>query len=210
MKSKLINFLLCGMLLTGCATAGAELHAAAKQEYAQLPVEHFLKSLTVKDDELETSAQFSTYKGYIPEIPLDPYLALLASSNEGFKNDEFMRAYVFKGSGKEVYQMYFLLRANGWRRPTSINFSAGLGSRTTERIGIDVKCYSSYCNHDEDVIVNFTKDELEQVVTTLDSSSESLLRFRIKGQAGQDYDGSFSVNEVKAILLAVENYKAKN
>jgi len=206
----LVSAPLCALVLVGCATAGAELQATAKQEYAQLSVEHFMSSMKVKDDELERSAQFSTFEGNRTIIPLDPYLALLASSTKGYKNDEFIRAYVFKETGKEIYQMYFIIKGYGWSRPNSINFTAGLGSKLTSRIGIDVKCNASYCNHDEDVVVDFTRAELENVIRTLEGNSENLLKFRIKGQSGKDYDGSFSVNEIKAVLQAVEKYKIKS
>lgn len=60
------------------------------------------------------------------------------------------------------------------------------------------------------MIVNFTRSELERTVTTLDQSSKPLLKFRIKGQSGKDYDGSLSVNEIKAVLQAVEKHKIES
>lgn len=205
MRHNLMTSLATACLLAGCASAGTDYQAYAKSQYAQLSVEHFIKTMTIKDDELETSAQFSTYKGHRPNASGDLYLSLVSSPN-----DEFMRAYIFKDSGKEVYQMYFLLKSSQWKRPSQINFAAGLGSKPTDRIGIDSDCSGGYCTSYEDVIVNFTKKELQQAVKVLGANSENLLKFRIKGQSGQDYDGSFSVNEIKAILQAVGSYKVKN
>ena len=192
-------------VLAGCATAGADYQTHAKSQYAALSVDHFTKTMTINDDELETSAQFSTYKGSRPNASGDLYLSLVSNPN-----DEFMRAHVFKDSGKEVYQMYFLLSSSEWKRPSQINFTAGLGSKPTDRIAIDAKCTSASCTNFEDVIVNFTRSELERTVTTLDQSSEPLLKFRIKGQSGKDYDGSLSVNEIKAVLQAVEKHKIES
>ena len=197
------------LFLIGCATAGAELQAQAKQDYASLRVEHFRSLMIVKDDELETSAQFSTFEGYRPVVPTDPYRALLVSSTENYRNDEFIRAYIHKENGDETFQMYFMLRGNEWNRPREINFTAGLGSKPTQSIGIDVSCNVQFCNRDEDVIVSFTRLELERVVQNLQVSSEVLLKFRVKGRTGKDYDGSFSISEIEAILTAVKTYKSK-
>jgi len=198
--------MLLGLLaLTGCATAGADYQSFAKAQYAELSVEHFIQTMTTTDDELETSAQFSTYKGNRPNPSGDIYRSLISNPN-----DEFLRAYVFKNNGKEVYQMYFLLKSSEWSRPSQINFTAGLGSKPTDRIGIDAKCSGASCSNLEDVIVNFTGTELEQAIANLEARSELLLSFRIKGQSGKDYDGSISINEIRAILQAVDTYKAEN
>ena len=90
------------------------------------------------------------------------------------------------------------------------NSSKAVGSKPTERIGIDANCNGGSCTNFEDVIVNFTRAELQRAVATLDQNSEPLLKFRIKGQSGKDYDGSFSVNEIKAALQAVQSYNLRN
>ncbi|MEP6342232.1 MAG: hypothetical protein ABJ275_02875 [Maricaulaceae bacterium] len=201
MKRYAITFM-AALMVSACATAPGNL-PYSDQEYANLPIEHFLELMTLKDDELETSAQFSTYKGRRPNPSGDLYLSFVSNPN-----DEFMRAHVFKDSGKEIYQMYFLLSSSQWKRPSQINFSAGLGSKPTDRIGIDATCSGASCTNFEDVVVNFTKEELQGVLTALESLSEKAVRFRVKGQSGKDYDGSMASNEIKAILQAVETYKA--
>lgn len=202
MKRYAVTFM-AALLVSACATSPGN-RPYNDLEYAALPVEHFIQLMTVKDDELETSALFSTYEGRRPNPSGDLYLSLVSDPN-----DEFVRAHVFKDSGKEIYQMYFLLSSSEWKRPSQINFTAGLGAKPTDRIGVDAKCSGSSCTSFEDVIVNFTREELEGAVDRLESNSETLLKFRIKGKSGKDYDGSFAVNEIKAILQATMIYRGE-
>ena len=113
-----ISTLLLGV--ASCASVdeiSAEYQKTALAKYSELDVGHFTETMTVKDDDLETEAVFTTKLGSRPNASSDPYLSLISN-----KNDEFMRAIVSKSDGIITYQMYFSLESSDWRNPYQINF----------------------------------------------------------------------------------------
>lgn len=198
-----LNTLLSCLILTSasaCASMdeiSAEYQKTALSKYSELSVEHFIEKMTIKDDELETEAVFTTRMGSRPNASGDLYVSMISN-----QNDEFMRAIVPKTGGSTTYQMYFVLEASDWRRPYQINFGTRLGSKPVKRIGIDASCAGGNCTNYEDAVVTLSSAELDEMIEHMESNALALLRFRVKSQSERDYDSAFSLSELKAIRKA--------
>ena len=190
--------------VASCASVdeiSAEYQKTTLAKYSELDVSHFTETMTVKDDDLEIEAVYTTKLGSRPNPSGDPYLSLISN-----KNDEFMRAIVSKADGSITYQIYFSLESSDWRNPYQINFGEPLGSKKVSRIGIDASCTGGGCTNYEDALVTLSPAELDAMIAHLETTSQPLLRFRVKSQSGRDYDSAISLGELQAIRNVAAGY----
>ena len=67
-----------------------------------------------------------------------------------------------------------------------------------------MRCSYGTCIHYEDMVFEFSPDELNAVIAAMEERGERVLNFRIKGQSGRDRNGRFHINELKAFQEAVK------
>ena len=187
--------------LTGaCATAPP---TSAKWEAAFLALsdEHFLETLDSLDDPLNPSIEINTHAAH-----RDYQYAL------DLKNDQFLRANIFRETGTIVIQAYVVSESyDDFLAPTSVSFSHGLMTRNVDRLDFDVNCNSfGACRHIEPMVFQISPDELSNTIAAMEASGELVLSFRIQGRKGWDRDGRFHIGEMKALLGAVQTYKVAN
>lgn len=188
--------------LGSSATAVAMLSACAvaptleerEQVYLALSDQHFEDTLIIVDDPLNPSIEIDTEQGHRDYI-----------FSWGLKNDQFLRANIIRDSDTVLIQGYVIVETTGdFLQGTSVSFAHSIDRRDVDRINFDVNCNSATCVHREDVVFEFTPDELQAAITEAERRGEKTLIFRIQGQSGQDRDGRFHVGEVKALLAAIE------
>lgn len=161
--------------------------------YLELSDQHFVDTLSVVDDPLNHSIEINTRAGHRDYI-----------FSWGLRNDQFLRANIFRESGNVSIQGYVQVQTTGdFLRGSTVTFAHTIGTRAVERIGFDVDCNTASCIHSEDVVFNLTADELEDAISEAERRGERTLDFRIQGQSGQDRDGRFHIGEVKALLNEV-------
>lgn len=181
------------MLGAVAACAVAPTLEEREQVYLALSDQHFQDTLNVVDDPLNPSIEIDTRAGHRDYI-----------FSWGLKNDQFLRADIFRETGNISIQGYVLVETTGdFLRGQQVRFEHSISDRSVDRIGFDVNCNAASCVHREDIVFSLTQDELEAAVTEAEVRSEQTLIFRIQGQSGQDRDGRFHVGEVKALLKEV-------
>ena len=132
-----------GLILISCATAKQN-----KERLQALDVEHFKKTMTIKDDELEINVEFNTQKGFHVEpgaageflIGMRAGLASEGGRDAIMDTDYFLRAFLNKQTGQKIYQVCSFVKysANNWRFYEKANFGKPLRSVKTDKVGSDV------------------------------------------------------------------------
>ena len=216
---KLVMLLSLGLILISCA--------AGKQNKARLQaldVEHFKKTMTIKDDELEINVEFNTQKGFHVELGAGvQFLAgmaagLASESGRGatMGTDYFLRAYLNKQTGQKIYQVCSSIKYsdNNWRFYDTANFGKPLRSVKTDNVGSDVKCSGKgrSCTYTEDIIFQVPEDELLRAISKYDPNSPEiqLWSFKLKAQSGNDQKSNIALQEIVALLEIVKNYQPVN
>lgn len=165
-----------------------------EQVYLALSDQHFEDTLIIVDDPLNPSIEIDTERGHRDYI-----------FSWGLKNDQFLRANIIRDSGTILIQGYVIVETtDDFLRGTSVSFAHSIDRRDVDRIGFDVNCNAASCVHKEDIVFEFTADELQAAIDEAERRNEKTLMFRIQGQSGQDRDGRFHIGEVKALLQAIQ------
>ena len=182
------------MSLRACAIAPTlEEREAA---FLALPQSQFQSAMVVEDDPLDPNVTIHTRGGYRDYV-----------FDFGAREDQFLRALAFRESGKLTLQAYVTSEINGsWLTPVSASFPHTLSTRRVDRLHFDVNCATYGCRHYEEMVFEFTPDELDDVIAATEARGETVFAFRIKGQSGIDRDGRFHINELKAFHEAIEPY----
>lgn len=171
-----------------------------EQAYLALTDQHFEDTLNVVDDPLNPSVEIDTRAGHRDYI-----------FSWGLRNDQFLRANIFRETGNISIQGYVLVETTGdFLRGQQVRFAHSISDRPVDRIAFDVNCNAASCIHREDIVFSLTQEELEAAVLEAEARGEQTLIFRIQGQSGQDRDGRFHIGEVKALLGAFEEYAEKD
>ena|GEM_PF-1400087 len=207
MKLNLTHWL-CAPALVLAALPYQALGAAAAEKAAReleaLTPENVAARVTIKDDDLEASAIFTTEpvyqerRGLLGNVP----------------NDSFVRAFVDKRTGTATWQVYVVTNYIGsWRFFEQANFQTSNGVETVPVTVIDRQvqtCLSSSdCVYTEQV--GFTlSDELARALGHLYAPNGQLAiwRFRLKAKSGEDFTDGFAVAEVAGIIKAVDDWRA--
>lgn len=190
------------LALTGCVSLDQE---ASKQtgEWSHLTKEHFSQTTTVKDDVLETVASFDTQRGF-------QYRGVLAGSN-----DEFLRAFVDKKTGKVTYQLYQIIRYidSGWHYYNQINYLTQAGTQTASALVIsrDVDCAGSTarkrgCEYEEHVSIPLDEAVVRWLASSYTPEKAVTMAYRVEAQAGEPSDERMLSAEAAGLVDRVDAY----
>ena len=203
--------LMISLLLAATALAGA---ASAKPrdavaELNKLTPEYFQQSVKLQDDDLETTAVYSTEPGWQEKQ------GLLKMVNF----DTFLRAVIDKKTGQTIYQVYFWTMYSGdWRHYSQANYETAEGPASTPvtKLGSDViSCAGSRyggCLLREDVAFIVPEALLRQVAAKYqpDVLASGVWRFKLKARNGTDWADGLPVAEVAGLLMAVDAYRLRH
>lgn len=186
----------------GCA---AQYRAANQKKLFSLTVQDVKKNMIIKDDELETTVNFSTAEAFRERVGLANVVW----------HEAFLRAILGKKIGAKKYQVYVILRHMNRNslRPYQANYGKPLITKKVENIHYDVDCsYASMgvgCKHIEHLIFNLEEKEVLRVINKAapEDFKNKVWRFRIKNQAGPDVDYLISLPEFVGLYEMVESYK---
>ena len=187
----------------GAALRAADLPASARQMLAMTP-DDFARTASVKDDALEVFATITTEPGYQERHGL---LRLVWSDN-------FLRAFVDKGSGAVTYQLYqrtvYEGRLYKYFRTANYETPAGPKSVETLDLGRTEQCSRSQlfggCTRTEALAVPIDA----ALLRTVAAGGETAWHFRFKAQSGDDFDGVMAPAEAAGLLAKVADYRREH
>lgn len=189
-------------LLSACqAPPQAEQIAAA----AALGPDHFRRTATVRDDSLDLVATITTANGYRTR----------QGAFDRSWNDNFLRAFVNKRTGRATYQVYqrFYYRAYGMRRYYAANYQGLDGPRSTDVTVIDrdAICVGkpySVCSFYE--TVGFSVDEALLRAIVRRGPAGPAWQFKFRAYSGEDFHTGLPPAEVAGLLARVDDYRASH
>lgn len=184
-------------VLAGCAHKPYD-HKAEVARMWSLDKQHFLNTITVKDDPLETHIEVNTFAGYAQNWPL----------NQPIETDFALRGYINKKTGAKQYQVYAKIKNRmEWFFPYQANFGKPLQTAKVKRISSDVNCKKYYCEHYEDVLFMVPETELRRMLTLTPAEIKTKTwQAKIKTKAGHNVRDGFNVNEILAFLEVMDRY----
>lgn len=193
---------LTAFLIGGCAAATGQQQLA---EAMAVPSSDVAKSVTIKDDALETTAVFST------ERVFQEKRGLMGIVSE----DQFLRAFLDKKTGKRSYQVYVVLgyKADSWREPFQANFGTPLTTRPVSRASRTSDCKDKRkiggCIRVEHVVFELPESEFRRVVDTATPAdlSGKVWVFKLKTKDGKDHAGQILLSEFFALKSAMEQHR---
>ena len=192
------------LIIVGCASSqqSAQIETAVK-----LPKEHFKNTAVVKDDSLETVATISTINGFQEKRGL---LGIVW-------DDNFLRAFIDKKSGKVTYQLYQVLRyqGEGWKFYEVANYETPSGPRSVPLISIgrDVNCSGSKyggCLYTEQVAFDVDESLLKTISDKFVPGQMSGWKFKFKAKSGEEYTDGLLPAEAAGLLEKVAEYRIGN
>jgi hypothetical protein len=156
----------------------------------------FARTVSSKNDSLETEAELDTYKGWL-ERP----------------SDVFLRAYVDKATGAVTYQLYATIAfGQDWRFYDRVNYElpgGQVGSSEVHRVNSNVSCGSYGCNFVEEVVFDVPEPLVRAIASTYQPGSNAAWHFKIKCRfADADYQNGIVPAEAAGLLSAVDAYRA--
>ena len=168
--------------------------------FRSLDKQHFIDTITIKDDAFETYVVISTLNGFIQNWP----------RRHRLQPDSFLRGYIDKKTGIKSFKVYVHLKhyTGNWLYPYQANYGRPLRTSETIRVSSDVDCGGYSCRYDEHAV--FTVDEAElrrmETLTPEDIATKTWV-FKLKNQGGEDIMDGFNVNEILGFLEVMDNYK---
>lgn len=203
-SSRLVN-LACALPLF---LSSIQAHAASVEkrfkEYMALTPDHFQKTASIKDDDLEVTATITTEPGYQIKN------GLLHLVND----DYFFRAFVDKKTGEAKYQLYeYMTYVGEWANFETVNYEAfgGLTSAPLDVLSREVGSCNQFVGCFKREVVAFTVDEqlLRALAAMYDPTGKGTAgwRFRLKAKSGAQRDEGMAPAEAAGILNAVAAYR---
>ncbi len=190
------------LAITGCASVDKQI-----DDWKLLSKEHFRQTTSLKDDDLETVAIFSTLNGH--------------QFTQGMAgvvwDDNFFRAFIDKKTGTVTYQLYQVLRYrdSGWRFFNRFNYktSAGVQTRPAVVVSRDVDCAgvsttSNNCKYEEHVAITLGDEEMRELAKTYNPEKTIALIYRVASQSGKDHDDAILAAEAAGLVERVDVYLA--
>ena len=213
MKQWIITLFLLGFcFFMGCAMPMTAADFQKKRDDALLlDKAHFKKSISIKDDALETNATISTYNGYrieyrFPLVPVrDPY-------------DSYLRGFINKKTGEKLCQVYTSInyRDTGWRMYRGVNYETPAGPEYAvltiidRTVNCDVPSYSyGMCEYSEDMGFNVNLSLLRKLALNYDPSNNTFWRFKQKSHKGPDQLFEIPLSEIAAFIEVMDEYKIR-
>lgn len=187
------------------ATAADKLPKQLQRLLAMTPAE-FEKAAAVKDDALEVQATITTQPAFRETRGL---LKIVW-------NDNFLRAFIDKKTGKATYQLYQRITYNApsWKFYKLANYETPTGPESVEvmELGRDVDCSSSRlmggCTYTETIAVPVKEELLRTIAGLYVPNQQDAWRFRFKAQSGEDFNDGMMPAEVAGMLAAVDGYRS--
>jgi hypothetical protein len=194
------------LLLAGTAFAAVPVHgqklSKEQQRFFALTPADFQRSITLKDDALDTTARISTEQGYQEKRGL---LKLVSY-------DSFLRAFIDKKTGVTTFQLYDWLSYSGnWRFYESANYETPTGPESKLLTVIDrsVDSCSRYgCLFTEHLGLELPEDLLRQIAAGYNATNPKIWRFKLNSKAGVEWQDAIHSAEFVAMLTAVDQYRA--
>lgn len=197
----MFKYLVALALLQGCAATQQEQIEAA----LALPKEHFRNTAVVQDTELDTRATITTINGF---TPARKDLANLLGVG---LDDNFLRAFIDKKTGKTVFQVYQVTYYSGrWRFYTTVNFQTPTGPQEKLVIPIsrNVLGCRGGCDYVEHVAFEVEEDLLRSIAKIYAPGQRFAWKFRFNAKSGDQLDEGMLIAEVAGFMDRVDEYKA--
>lgn len=202
MKTGHIAIFWLASILVGCAASNRE---AQVQTAINLTKEHFRNTATIKDDSLDTIATISTVNGFQEKRGL---LGIVW-------DDNFLRAFVEKKSGRTTIQLYQVIyyQGSGWNFYQTVNFETVTGpeSRPLTIIKRDVDCTGSRysgCTYVEHVAFDVNESLLRTIAERYQPGQLAGWKFKFSSKSGKEYNDGMLPAEVAGLLEALDGYRA--
>lgn len=190
-------------LLAACeALPQAEQTVAA----GTLTEDHYRRTANLRDDDLDPIATITTADGYRPRF----------GAFDKSWNDNFLRAFINKRTGRTTYQVYQHIFYHGYdmRRYYTASYAGRDGPRAAAVTVIDrdITCGSwrdRVCGYDE--IIGFDVDEaLLRAIAARQPPGRGLSwRFKFRARSGDEFATGLAPAEVAGLLQRVDAYKAR-
>jgi hypothetical protein len=192
--------LLIILVLGGCAMASRE---SQLQTALSLTKEHFKNTASLKDDSLDTVATITTINGFQERRGL---LGIVW-------DDNFLRAFIEKKSGKLTFQVYQVItyQGDGWKTFQSVNFETPNGPQSKPLIAIkhNVDCTGSRysgCTFVEHVAFDVDENLLRIIARNYSPGQPVAWKFKLNAKSGEDYNDGILPAEVAGLLERVDEY----
>jgi hypothetical protein len=168
-----------------------------------LTPEHFAETAEIKDDDLETVATISTLPGYQRKRGLMKVLW----------DDNFLRAFIDKSTGKTTFQVYQIIPYSGrFRRYQTVNFETPAGPRSIPATTIDQSvdgCSRYGCSYTEHVGFDVDEDVLRAAAAAYRPGVAAAWRFKFKAQSGDEWQDGILGAEIVGLLTVVDAYRSR-
>jgi hypothetical protein len=195
-EMKYAIIMLLALSVAACATTESQLNTAVS-----LTKEHFANTATVKDDSLDTVATISTVNGFQEKQGLVGIVW----------DDNFLRAFIDKKTGKTSYQLYQVIYYKGsdWNFYQTVNFETPSGpqSKPVTLINRDVKCTSSGCRYVEHIAFDVDESLLRTIANGYSPGKRVAWQFKFKAKSGQEWTDGMLPAEVAGLLYKVDEYR---
>jgi hypothetical protein len=202
MGSRLVAIVAIATVFAGCAASNRE---AQVQTAINLTKEHFRSTATLKDDALDTVATISTVNG------LQEKRGLLGI----VWDDNFLRAFVDKKSGRTTIQLYQVIyyQGSGWNFYQTVNFETpdGPESRPVTIIKRDVDCSGSRysgCTYVEHVAFDVDEKLLRFIAERYQPGQRAGWKFKFSAKSGKEYNDGMLPAEIAGFLEALDGYRS--
>jgi len=204
--------LLYSLAIISCTTQTREsqIQTATLSRESQIQIafsltsDHFKNTARVKDDSLDTIATISTANGF-QEIP--EQLGTVC-------NDNFLRAFIDKKSGKKSFQVYQIVYTQdnnkvGWSFFQSVNFEtpSGPSSKPVRNIKTDIECKGSLgCLYVEHIAFDVDETLLRTIANQYTPGQQLAWKFRLNSKSGKSYNDAILPAEIAGLLDRVDEY----
>jgi hypothetical protein len=188
----------------GCATVSPQQQVQAA---ISLTPEHFASTATIKDDPLDTTATINTYNGFQEKRGL---LGIVW-------NDNFLRAFVDKKTGRTTIQLYQVIyyQGSGWNFFQTINYETPNGptSKPVTVISRDVDCTGSRyggCTYNEHLGIELDEAFLRVIAKRYQPGQMAIWQFKLNAKSGQEHKDGMLPAEIVGFLQALDSYRASH
>jgi hypothetical protein len=185
--------------LVGCV---AEMREEQMSLAVSLTPEHFRDTATVRDDQLDVIATVTTINGFQAKNGL---LKIVG-------DDNFLRAFIDKKTGKTSFQVYQVIYyGGGWRFYNRANYSTldGPKSVSVTSISRDVVSCSRYgCSYVEHIAFDIDEKSLRSIAARYQPGQRLAWQFKFLSKSGQDYNDGILPAEVAGFLMRVDQQRA--
>jgi hypothetical protein len=177
----------------------------AVRQLSALTPDNVAERVTLKDDDLEAQAVFTT----------EPIYKEKGGLLGGVANDSFLRAFVDKRTGQVSWQVYIIINysASAWQFYEVANYQTSQGVTQVPVTIIDRDVYdcTSYgtCSYTEQLGFDLT-DEVVRALAKLylPGGKLGIWRFRLEGHGGGDFTDGIAAAEVAGLVNAVDRWRS--